>query len=474
MTVFTRGLRNAFRNSGRSVGIIAILALSIGLSISMLLAHQAVTTKIASVRSSTGTTVNVSPAGFFGGQGGGTPLKSARLGKVATLPHVTSVSQRLSQRLSTTDISLTSPITPGALGQQVGGPGGGRFGESSSAGMTFTLPIEVTGTNTPGTALTQQSGGSGGSKEKLVTGTTFSATSTAHVAIVGTAMATKNDLKVGSTFTAWSTPIKVIGTYEAGSTFANAGVLMPLATVQELSGSTGDVTGATITVDSIDNVPAVTKATKALLGSTADVTSSLQAAETSLAPLASVKTISLYALFAALAVAGLITLFSMVMVVRERRREIGVLKAIGAKSSSVVSQFMVEATALTMVSAVLGLVVGILAANPITSTLITNQTSTTTAVAGPGGFAGGFPGRPPSGARFDGGSMPTPPSGGFHAPGGGVLHSFGTTISSVQAAAGWTTVMFGLLAAVLLAAGASAFAAWSTSKIRPSEILRSE
>ena len=467
MTVFTRGLRNAFRNSGRSVGIIAILALSIGLSISMLLAHQAVTTKIASVRSSTGTTVNVSPAGFFGGQGGGTPLKSARLGKVATLPHVTSVSQRLSQRLSTTDISLTSPITPGALGQQVGGPGGGRFGESSSAGMTFTLPIEVTGTNTPGTALTQQSGGSGGSNEKLVTGTTFSATSTAHVAIVGTAMATKNDLKVGSTFTAWSTPIKVIGTYEAGSTFANAGVLM-------LSGSTGDVTGATITVDSIDNVPAVTKATKALLGSTADVTSSLQAAETSLAPLASVKTISLYALFAALAVAGLITLFSMVMVVRERRREIGVLKAIGAKSSSVVSQFMVEATALTMVSAVLGLVVGILAANPITSTLITNQSSTTTATAGPGGFAGGFPGRPPSGARFGGGAMPTPPSGGFHVPGGGVLHSFGTSISSVQAAAGWTTVVFGLLAAVLLAAGASAFAAWSTSKIRPSEILRSE
>ena len=431
MTVFTRGLRNAFRNSGRSVGIIAILALSIGLSISMLLAHQAVTTKIASVRSSTGTTVNVSPAGFFGGQGGGTPLKSARLGKVATLPHVTSVSQRLSQRLSTTDISLTSPITPGALGQQVGGPGGGRFGESSSAGMTFTLPIEVTGTNTPGTALTQQSGGSGGSNEKLVTGTTFSATSTAHVAIVGTAMATKNDLKVGSTFTAWSTPIKVIGTYEAGSTFANAGVLMPLATVQELSGSTGDVTGATITVDSIDNVPAVTKATKALLGSTADV-------------------------------------------VRERRREIGVLKAIGAKSSSVVSQFMVEATALTMVSAVLGLVVGILAANPITSTLITNQSSTTTATAGPGGFAGGFPGRPPSGARFGGGAMPTPPSGGFHVPGGGVLHSFGTSISSVQAAAGWTTVVFGLLAAVLLAAGASAFAAWSTSKIRPSEILRSE
>ena len=70
--------------------------------------------------------------------------------------------------------------------------------------------------------------------------------------------------------------------------------------------------------------------------------------------------------------------------------------------------------------------------------------------------------------------MPTPPSGGFHVPGGGVLHSFGTSISSVQAAAGWTTVVFGLLAAVLLAAGASAFAAWSTSKIRPSEILRSE
>ena len=102
----------------------------------------------------------------------------------------------------------------------------------------------MTGATTPGTALTQGAGGSGGSTEKLTQGTTFTAGSTKDVAVIGTSLAKANKLKVGSTFTAWGTTITVIGIYNAGSTFANAGVLMPLETVQKLSGNVGAATGA--------------------------------------------------------------------------------------------------------------------------------------------------------------------------------------------------------------------------------------
>ena len=61
----------------RSVGVIVILAVAIALSISMLIARDAVTTKINSVRASTGNTITVSPKGFFGFSGGGTPLTTA-------------------------------------------------------------------------------------------------------------------------------------------------------------------------------------------------------------------------------------------------------------------------------------------------------------------------------------------------------------------------------------------------------------
>ena len=79
MNALRRGIKNAFRNTVRSVGVIVILAVAIALSISMLVARDAVTKKINDVRASTGNTITVSPKGFFGFQGGGTPLSDAQM-----------------------------------------------------------------------------------------------------------------------------------------------------------------------------------------------------------------------------------------------------------------------------------------------------------------------------------------------------------------------------------------------------------
>ena len=63
-----------------------------------------------------------------------------------------------------------------------------------------------------------------------------------NVALIGNSLATKNNLSVGSTFTAYnSTTIKVVGIFDAGNTFGNNQVIMPLATVQTLSGQAGDL-----------------------------------------------------------------------------------------------------------------------------------------------------------------------------------------------------------------------------------------
>jgi putative ABC transport system permease protein len=455
----------------RSVGVIVILAVAIALSISMLIARDAVTTKINSVRASTGNTITVSPKGFFGFSGGGTPLTTAEVNDLLDLKNVTSVQESLSEELQSSQTSLKLPTPSGSLGGRFGNFGGGSSSSSGtggstgsgSSGTTFTIPVRIIGTNSPGNALV--GGANGGGTEKLTSGTSFSPTSKANVAVVGATLASKNKLKVGSTFTAYGKTITVVGIYNSGSTFADSDVLMPLASLQTLASASGQVTAATVVVNNVNNVTSVTKAINAKIGSKADVTSTEATTEAALAPLNSVKTISTYTLLGAVIGAAIILLLSMLMIVRERRREVGVLKALGAPNRSIIGQFIAESTTFTVLGAVVGFVVGAALSSPIASALVSSEGSTTPTsgfVRGAGGFRGGGSGfTPPSGNGFGGG-------GGFHAT------SVSNTLTTLHTSVGWSTLTYAFVFAIIIAALGSTVAAATIVRIRPAEVLRSE
>jgi putative ABC transport system permease protein len=450
MNVVTRGVRNAFRNQIRTFSIIVILGLSIGLSLAMLVAHQAVGDKINSVKASVGNTVSISPAGVRGFAGGGNPLTETQLASVKNLTHVTAVEESLQDRLTATNSNLQSAINAGSLGQRFSQNSGqtftpspdatGRFGGGTGT-STFTPPVTVNGTTTP-TDLS--SGAGGGGTFTLKSGSIFNSSSTDNVALLGSSLASKNNLKVGSTFTAYGTTITVVGIFDAGNTFSNNQVIMPLATEQKLSSQAGDITSATLTVDSITNVDSVTSAAQKALGSAADVTNAAAQAQTVISPLQSIQSISLYSLIGAVIAGAVIILLTMIMIVRERRREIGVLKAIGASNIKVMGQFMTEAITLTVLGAVIGIGLGVAAGNPITRLLVNN--SSTTTVSQTGGFrrAGGF--------------------------GGGIRNSF----STIHAAVGWSIILYGLAAAIIIAVVGSALASFFIAKVRPAEVMRVE
>jgi len=457
VNVISRGIRNAFRNVIRTFSIVVILGLSVGLSLAMLIAHQAVGDKIQSVKASVGNTISISPAGVRGFDGGGNPLTTTQLTKIISLAHVTASTESLDDRLTTSNSDLQSAVSAGSLGQrfsqnsgesfkpQSGGGFGGGAG-STGGSFSFTPPVTVNGTTSP----TDLSSTIGGGTFTLKSGKVFSSTSTANVALVGTTLASKNNLKVGSTFTAYSTSITVVGIFDAGNTFSNNQVVMPLATVQKLSGETGDITSATLTVDSITNVNSVTSAAEKILGSAADVTNAAAQAQTTIAPLQNIQSISLYSLIGAVVAGAVIILLTMIMIVRERRREIGVIKAIGASNLKVMSQFMVEAITLTVLGAVVGIILGIVAGNPITHLLVTNSTSSSTSATG-GGFGGGF-GR----------------------TGGRGLGFLRNNVTNIHAAIGWSIILDGLAAAIIIAVVGSALASFFIAKIRPAEVMRVE
>jgi putative ABC transport system permease protein len=447
MNVLTRGVRNAFRNQIRTFSIIVIIGLSIGLALAMLVAHQAVGDKIDSVKASVGNTVSISPAGVRGFEGGGNPLTETQLASVKNLPHVTSAKESLQDRLTTGNTNLQSSISAGSLGQrfnqnsgQTAAPQGGPFSGGGGSGASFTPPVTVNGTTAP-TDLS--SGVGGGGTFTLKSGSLFDSNSTDNVALVGSDLASKNNLKVGSTFTAYGATIKVAGIFDAGNTFSNSQVIMPLATVQKLAGEPGAITSATLTVDSISNVDSVTSAAGKALGSAADVTNAAQQSQQVISPLQNIQTISLYSLIGAVIAGAAIILLTMIMIVRERRREIGVLKAIGASNAKVMGQFVSEAVTFTLAAAVIGIIIGVTAGNPITRLLVNNSTGTTT---GAGGLRRG---------------------GGF---GGGIHNS----LSTIHAAVGWSIILYGLAAALVIAIAGSAIASFFIAKVRPAEVMRAE
>ncbi|MFF2345219.1 ABC transporter permease [Pseudarthrobacter sp. NPDC058119] len=481
MSVLARSVGNAFRNKVRTAAVVAVLAVAIGLALAMLVANQAVGAKVQELNASVGTVLTVNPAGGQGFEGGGEPLTASQAATAAGLPNVSAVVGTTSLRLRNA-ATAAAQAAAGQAGQAgpggqtgQGGPGGqaaatlttsltaavdaGTLGNrnqqaNGTAGSTGTtqqpvrsLPITATGigaeVDTTGKALNITQGTGLGD---------YSAASTG--ALLGTTLAEKNSLSVGSTFTINDQAYTVTGLFDAGTAFGNNAVYLTLPTAQALAGTPGELSSMIVTVNSMDNVATAKTALQAALGTDkADVTQG-QNLQTAVSSLDSVKNISFIAFIAALGTAGLIILLIMVMLVRERRREIGVLKAIGAPNRTIGLQFVLEALVLAALGSAVGAAIASFASGGIASALISSNTTTATAgrnisagAAGGGGFRGGQ-GGPFGGASQLLGSVTASASPGVIA--GGIAAVFGVAI-------------IGALVPALL-----------TARIRPIEVLRGE
>jgi putative ABC transport system permease protein len=375
MSVVGRGIRNAFRNATRTIAIIVILGLTIGLSFVMLIGHESVQNKIDATLASIGNTVNLTPAGDVAGSRVTRYLTTAELNEVAHLPDVTNLDETL--------------------------PGSGP---------------PFVGTNDPTDPVNI-----GASTLTVVAGHAIDGTGDSDDAMVSTTMAKRDHLKVGSTFSAYGAVFTVQAIFASDTDSGNDTVIVPLATEQRLTHQDHDVASAVATADSLTNLSAVTGEITLALGPAADVTSDIAQAGQALGPLNSVRSLSLDSLFGAVGAAAIISFLIMVMIVRERKREVGILKAIGGPNRRIMGQFMTEALTFSVLGGAAGLLTGALAAGSITSSLV----------------------------RSSGSSR---------------LH---TTASAPD-------ILIGLAGILLIAAFGSAAASYLISTIQPAEALRSE
>ncbi len=452
MNVLTRGVKNTLRSPLRSGAIVLMFAISIALILSMLVARSSVLSKIDEVKATAGTSVTIRPAGVMGNMGGGNPLTAEQLSTIKSTTHISATTMTLSDQLSSDDTDLTSSLEFGGFGQ--------RQRESSSSsestgGMTMQAPtpgVTVTGTTDVNSVSTD------GSDLNITSGSTIDAAGSENVALVGSTLAEKNSLEVGDTFTAYNQTITVKGIYTTDNRFQDSGIIMPLATVQTLTDQANVVSTVVATVDSSDNVAATVESLKSSLGDDADITSEVQRAEESVSSLEGIASLALAGVIAAAIAGAAIVLLAMVMVVRERRREIGVMKAIGGTDGKVVGQFITEGLTLTVFGAVIGMALGILVSGPMTTSLVSSQSSSSSQQTRGGATASSSSARPQGGP------------GGFE----GGFRQLQTNATQVTASLTPDIIALALGVTVFISLIGTAIPAWFTARVRPAEVLRTE
>lgn len=178
-------------------------------------------------------------------------------------------------------------------------------------------------------------------------------------------------------------PFRIIGVLKAKglSGFVNPdeSIYLPITTTMKTLLGRNNVDNIVVTADSAEAVPQVMESIKGLLldrhriadPKQADFTiRSAQDAIDTLGTVTGVLTALLSAIAAiSLVVGGIGIMNIMLVTVTERTREIGLLKAIGAKRRDILSQFLIEAVVLTVSGGILGMALGTLLAYVISSAI---------------------------------------------------------------------------------------------------------
>jgi putative ABC transport system permease protein len=338
MDIFKRSSFNLLRSPGRTAVVVVILAVCLGLGLSMFAANNSAASQLGAVSGKIGTGIIVTPAGYEGLPSGDVILPQAAIAKLLELAHIVSIQPSLSVRY--TGSALLKAASPT---YHLNGP---------AEKATPVQDISVMGLD-PSIANPLLMGPNGYMKITMVDGTYFTADNTnSDVMIVGQALAEANNLEIGSTIDFHGVPVQVIGIYNTG--VIDNRMIMPIATVQRLYELPGANT-IILVADNVNNVNTIVQEIRTVFDSnTADVLTATSQYYNIHSDLVNAIRASKAGMTVTFIVGAAVILLAMFLVMRQRVREIGIMKAIGASNSLIGLGFGIETLLTCLASAVLG------------------------------------------------------------------------------------------------------------------------
>ncbi len=202
------------------------------------------------------------------------------------------------------------------------------------------------------------------------------------VVVVQERLAKIYDVTVGSTLTLSGQNFQVVG-IEGQEALNSTTITMSLSDVQALTNTAGQASGFKIFSNSVDNVNSVVtrintdySKLQVTAGLTqlnaaqevqANVDKQVQAAQTNLNQ---IQNTGLIEISIAVIADTAIVLFLMLYSVRERTKEIGTLKAMGAGNRTILGQFMFEGVLLSVIAAAVAIIIGVFGAPTIGNLLL--------------------------------------------------------------------------------------------------------
>lgn len=308
-------------------------------------------------------------------------------------------------------------------------------------GMMASGDFTITGVNTTDNVSDFTSGTSTISKGVGITSETAD-----NSALISSDLASENNLSVGDTFTVTTTvdstetsyTLTVIGIYDNSSTATTAqmmsnasnpqnNIYTTLTTANTMKGETDKLDSAVYTLSNPEKMDNFVKDVKSEIDTdTYSVTSSDEIYEQMLSPLNNISSIA-HNIVILVAIAGAVILTLIVILsIRERRYEIGVLMSLGENRLKIIGQFFTELFMVTIVSLVIASFAGNFVGNALGNQLLSSSTQTQqTTNQGPNG---GGPGQETNSSNDDNKQNDSKPQNDKPAGGGfGNMMSMATT-----------------------------------------------
>jgi len=269
------------------------------------------------------------------------------------------------------------------------------------------------------------------------------------VVVLQERIATHFGVGVGDNFEVGNQTFRIVGI--EGYTALNRTVAyMSLNNVWQLTNNTGNATSVRVFVDDVHNVERVANELSVMfpelsVSFSASLAYSFIQMQTqtdaqlslALSTMSDIERMGMVELEIVVVVACAMVLFIMLYTVRERTREIGTLKALGASSLSVLGQFMLEGVLLCFIAGVFSVIVGGLGVSWFANLVLPSPTLAGNSTVSSGGV---FLGE--------------------------------ASVGAISVALTFEVVLFGLGVAILLGALGSLYPAWRAARTRPAEAMR--